>query len=270
MASTGKNQEIQNSSFLGIKRLAEALALDFSEIITPIEKILMEEELELFYDSYGDTFDGMTVFDNGQFFIHVNTFRGNRINSNRARFTIAHELGHYFIDNHRLGLKKGILSPHFSVNNENTNNRIEREADYFASCFLMPEERFKKFVYRRKFDFALLQEAAAYFNTSITATAIRFADIGNHPLMIVFGELGKIRWKWSSADFPFQYLLYSGKIPENSVMGEYFLDNKPINGTEEVWAIDWFNYVKDYEVSRKFFEHCIPHKHLALSIIWEK
>lgn len=270
MANTGKSLEIKNSSLLSIKRLAESLALDFSEVVTPIEKILEAEELELFYDSYGDMFDGMTVYDNSQFYIHVNTFRGNRPETARARFTIAHELGHYFVDNHRIGLKKGLLTPHFSSNNENTSSRIEKEADYFASCFLMPEERFKKFLYRRKFDFALIKEAAAYFNTSITATAIRFAAIGNHPLMIVFGEQGSIRWKWASDDFPYQHLLYTNKIPENSVMGEYFQDGKPVNGTEEVWAIDWFNYVMNDDTSRKFFEHCIPHKNLALSIIWEK
>ncbi|MEQ3662540.1 MAG: ImmA/IrrE family metallo-endopeptidase [Flavobacterium sp.] len=260
---------IQNSSLLAIKKLAEARALEFSDIVTPLDKILAEENLDLFYDSYGNNFDGMTIYDDTNFFIHINTFRGNKPNTSRARFTIAHELGHYFIDNHRIGLKKGLLSPHPSNNNENTHFRIEREADYFASCLLMPEEKFKKFILRKKFEFSIIKSLSEYFQTSITATAIRFADIGNHPLMIVFGENGKIKWKWSSEDFPFKYLLYSDKIPEDSVMGEYFYQNKQISGTEDIWPIDWFNYVKNDDIHRKFKEHCISHKHLALSIIWE-
>ncbi|MEQ3691921.1 MAG: ImmA/IrrE family metallo-endopeptidase [Flavobacterium sp.] len=260
---------IQNSSLLAIKKLAEAIALEFSDIVTPLDKILAEENLDLFYDSYGNNFDGMTIYDDTNFFIHINTFRGNKPNTSRARFTIAHELGHYFIDNHRIGLKKGLLSPHPSNNNENTHFRIEREADYFASCLLMPEEKFKKFILRKKFEFSIIKSLSEYFQTSITATAIRFADIGNHPLMIVFGENGKIKWKWSSEDFPFKYLLYSDKIPEDSVMGEYFYQNKQISGTEDIWPIDWFNYVKNDDIHRKFKEHCISHKHLALSIIWE-
>ena len=269
MASIEKNQMIKNSSFLSIKHLAESIALEFPDIVTPLDLILAEEELDLFYDTYGDTFDGMTIYDDSQFFIHINTFRGNRPNTTRARFTIAHELGHYFIDNHRVGLKQGLLSAHPSRNNENTHFKIEREADYFASCLLMPEERFKKLILRKKFEFSIITSLSEHFQTSITATAIRFADIGNHPLMIVFGENGKIKWRWNSEDFPFKYLLYSDKIPENSVMGEYFYQSKQPTGTEDIWPVDWFNYVKDDDVHRKFKEHCIPHKKLALSIIWE-
>lgn len=260
---------INNSSFLGIKDLAETIALEYPEFITPLEKILFEEDLDLFYDTYGDVFDGMTIYDDSRFFIHVNTFRGNKPNSQRSRFTIAHELGHYFITNHRIGLKKGLLSPHPSKNNENTHYKIEKEADYFASCLLMPEERFKKFVLRKKFDFSLIKNLSDLFHTSITATCIRFADLGNHPIFIVFGENGKIRWKYCSKDFPFQYLLYTNKIPEDSVMGEYFYQSKQPNGTEEVWPMDWFNYVSDKNSYRKFKEHCIPFKNIAFSIIWE-
>ena len=260
---------IKNSSLHAIKHLAESIALGFEETITPLEKIIQDEELRIFYDSYGDTFDGMTIYEDSGFYIHVNTFRGNRENTTRARFTIAHELGHYFINNHRIGLMKGHLTPHMSRNNEESYSKIEREADYFASCLLMPEERFKKFVQRKKFDAALLNVTAEHFNTSRTAAAIRFAAIGNHPLMIVFGKQNQVQWKWFSEDFPFQYLLYTNKIPENSVMGEYFSEGKKIIGTEQVWAVDWFNYVKDDDVNRKFFEYCISHNNLALSIIWE-
>jgi Zn-dependent peptidase ImmA (M78 family) len=260
---------VKNSSDLLIKHLAESIALEFPEVVTPLELILEEEGLNLFYDSYGNTFDGMTIYDQSQFFIHINTFRGNKPNTNRARFTIAHELGHYFLDNHRIGLMQGLLSPHPSKNNENTHNKIEREADYFASCLLMPEERFKKLVLRKKFDFSIIKLISDYFQTSITATAIRFADIGNHPLMIVFGENGKIKWRKNSDDFPFKYLLYSKKVPENSVMGEYFLNGKQPSNSEDIWPIDWFDYVKDDDVHRKFREHCITHKNMALSIIWE-
>lgn len=269
MGSIEKNPMIKNNSNSTIKHLAESIALEFEEIVTPLDVIIAQEELNLFYDSYGDIFDGMTIYDDSQFFIHVNTFRGNKPSTARSRFTIAHELGHYFIDSHRIGLKQGLLSPHPSRNNENTHNRIEREADYFASCLLMPEERFKKLIQKKKFEFAIIKSLSEHFQTSITATAIRFADIGNHPLMIVFGESGKIKWKWNSDDFPFKYLLYSEKVPEDSAMGEYFYKERQPVDTEDVWPVDWFNYVSDDDVHRKFREHCIVHKHMALSIIWE-
>lgn len=269
MASIQKSQVIKNSSLVRIKNLAEAIALGFSETMTPLEKIAEEEGVPLYYDTYGDTFDGMTIYDAPDFHIHINTSRGNKEGSTRGRFTVAHELAHYIIDHHRIGLMRGFLTPHISRNNEESHSRIEREADYFASCLLMPESRFKLFVKGRKFNFELLQATAAHFHVSITAAAIRFAAIGNHPLMIVFGRKGKIAWKWCSEDFPFQYLLYADKIPETTVMGDYFYGGKQVAGTDPVWAIDWFN-VRDRDVRRQFNEHCITHNDMALSIIWEK
>ncbi|CAM3684886.1 ImmA/IrrE family metallo-endopeptidase [Flavobacterium chungbukense] len=269
MKSTEKNEMIKVSSIIGIKDLAETIALEYPEIITPLEHILLEEDLDLYYDNYGNAFDGMTIYADSLFHVHINTFRGNKPGSPRARFSIAHELAHYFIDNHRVGLKKGLLKPHPSKNNELTHFRIEKEADYFASCLLMPEERFKKFVLRKKFDFSVIKTLSEHFHTSITATAIRFADLGNHPIMLVFAENGKIKWKNCSKDFPFQYLLFGSKVPEDSVMGEYFYKDRVSTGTEDVWAVDWFDFVTDRNIHRKFKEHCIPHKNLAFSIIWE-
>lgn len=260
---------IKNSSNLLIKRLAESIALEYVETITPLDKIIEDEEIELFYDSLGDYFDGMTIYDKNKFFIHINIDRGNKPDTKRGRFTIAHELGHFFLDNHRIGLKKGLLSPHLSINNINQNSKIEREADYFASNLLMPEEKFKTYIQKKPFDFQLIESLSNKFNTSITATAIRYSDIGKHPLMLVYCENGKIKWKWNSEDFPYKYLLNGNStIPEETVIGEFFYKNKFDNGTEEVWAVDWFDYVKDEDVNKKFKEHCKIYNNNALSIIW--
>ncbi|WP_253279787.1 ImmA/IrrE family metallo-endopeptidase [Nonlabens sp. MIC269] len=255
-----------------IKELAESIALEYKEKITPLNSILDDEGLAVFYDSYGkNTFDGMTFYDNGNFFIHLNTDLGNRADSAKGRFTLAHELGHYYIDSHRIGLKKGLLEPHQSRTNKKQFNQIEREADFFASCLLMPEERFLKDINRKPFSIELIDYLKDEYNVSRTACAFRFADIGNHDIMIVYGENGKVKWKYYSEHFPFKYLLYENKVAPNTVMGEYFgniTDN--LFKKEEIWAVDIFNYVNDDDVQRKFFEHCITYRGKALSIIWEE
>lgn len=140
-----------------IKEIAESIALEYRIKATPIESIIDDEGLAVYYDSYGkDTFDGMTFYDKGKFFIHLNTDLGNKLGSPKGRFTLAHELGHYYIDSHRIGLKKGLLEPHPSNTNRKQFNLIEREADYFASCLLMPEVRFRKDCYRKKFGIELI------------------------------------------------------------------------------------------------------------------
>ncbi|MGE9313219.1 ImmA/IrrE family metallo-endopeptidase [Niabella sp. CJ426] len=263
---------IDNTPLKHIKELAEFIALQHVDKVTPINFIAEREGLKLFYDSYEKgTFDGMTVYDDGCFYVHLNTDNGNRIDSERGRFTLAHELGHYFIDAHRVGLKQGLLEPHPSKIGIKQFNTIEREADYFASCLLMPESRFKEDIFRQKFSFDLLDCLCKRYKVSRTACAFRFAQIGNHPIMIVYSEKGQIKWKLESDDFPYKWLINGWEVPVNTVMGEYFYkaNTKDIYTTEKVWAIDWFNYVKDDAINRSFYEHCIPYQDKALSIIWE-
>lgn len=94
-----------------IKDLAEFIALEHNEIITPLNKIAELEEVPVFYDDYENAFDGTLVYDDG-FYIHINLSLGNSADSQRGRFTLAHELGHYFIDSHRTALKDGLLEAH--------------------------------------------------------------------------------------------------------------------------------------------------------------
>lgn len=263
---------INNTSLFHIKELAEFIALQYEDKITPLNQIVKKEGLNLFYDSYDKgTFDGMTVYDDDDFYIHLNIDNNNKENSVRGRFTLAHELGHYFIDAHRTGLKLGLMEPHPSKTNTKQFNLLEREADYFACCLLMPESRFKQDVFKKKFSFDLIDYLCKEYQVSRTACAFRFAQIGNHPIIIVYSEKGKIKWTYSSQDFPYKWLVNSNNVPKNTVMGEYFQKNNTtdIFKTEQVWAIDWFNYVKDVDIQKKFYEHCITYRESALSIIWE-
>lgn len=76
---------------------------------------------------------------NGQKYIMTNC---NTVNLGRKNFTIAHELGHYFL-NHELKHTEFDKQ----VNEECLNKEpMEYEADYFATCLLMPEEKVIKAV----------------------------------------------------------------------------------------------------------------------------
>lgn len=263
---------IAKKNRLKIKKLAEYIALQFDEKITPLERIVADENLDVFYDNYeSNTFDGMTIYDNGKFYIHINTYNGNRVDTDRGRFTLAHELGHYFIDTHRIGLKNGLLEPHPSLTNKAQYFSIEREADYFAACLLMPEERFRKDIGNKKFGIKVIDCLRSEYKISRTACALRFADIGNYPLLIVYAENNIIRWSYSSEDFPFKWMINDKIVPRNTVMGDYFNNNHiaEVFRTEQVWAIDCFKYVKNEDRQRKFYEHCITHKNSALSLFWE-
>ena len=68
---------IAKNNRLKIRKLAEYIALQFDEKITPLEKIVADENLDVFYDNYeSNTFDGMTIYDNGKFLVRQNVRTG--------------------------------------------------------------------------------------------------------------------------------------------------------------------------------------------------
>lgn len=66
------------------------------------------------------------------FIIRIAAFAGNL----RNRFTIAHELGHYFLHSH--GGRKRIRVARAG------SGKLEWEANWFAGAFLLPAEQFKR------------------------------------------------------------------------------------------------------------------------------
>ena len=116
-----KNQDKENRMILELRkknlRLAAIIADEFtSENITQLALIAQSESISTYYDHYEDSFDGMLVCDEeNKFHIHLNLDRGNSDVSSRGRFSFAHELAHYFIDEHRIPLITGQATPHGSL-----------------------------------------------------------------------------------------------------------------------------------------------------------
>lgn len=158
----------------------------------PLDKIAKDEGLCVIYDNYGkDTFDGMTWYEPklDRFFIHINIERGNTENSNKGRFTLAHELGHYFIDHHRLAMESGKMQPHIHCYNPFGKNEewvIEREADCFAANLLMPLSQFKMDLEGKIFSGQLIQLLAAKYHVSFSACAIRYMHLNIVPIFLIY------------------------------------------------------------------------------------
>jgi len=243
-------------------------------LLTDPQQIADELDLTCCISNYKRAFDGMLCYREGDFYLHLNVNEGEHIYMPRIRFTFAHELGHYIIDEHRNALKLPGASPHPSFPLVSQDIMVEREADHFAACLLLPENRVRKDVYRRKFNATLIDELSTKYNVSATATLLRFIALGNQPVMVVCSRNGSIAWHRESHDFPFTYPLYGhrGRVPENTSAGEYFYENKKNqNRAEIVFAGEWFNVQYKSDQNRKFFEYCYYFDSLnqVVSVIWE-
>lgn len=266
-----KNEFLSRSNVEDLNELASGIA-DYYFPYGQIDPIVIATKNNISYSfgNYSDSFDGLIECENNDFHIFINLDRLSQAYSERARFTFGHELGHYFIDEHRNSLLKGLSPSHCSITGFQSRNRAERQADYFSSCLLMPESGFRKYCHRKKFEFRIIEELSKKYSTSKTATALRFCAIGNHPIMVVYAYKGKIKWHWSSLDFRFRWLKHGkDKLPEDTVAGEYFSIGRISSSTEPVFAMDWFDLKFSNQAELPFKEHCLMQGVHTLSIIWE-
>ncbi len=100
------------------------------------------------------------------------------------RFSISHELGHYFLPEHIDAVidTNGI---HESRAGFASNNRYEMEADRFAAGLLMPRHLFLPALERAGEGLAAVDGLSALCKTSLHATAIRYTQCTHDPVAIV-------------------------------------------------------------------------------------
>jgi hypothetical protein len=105
-------------------------------------------------------------------------------NEGFQRFSVAHELGHYFTDGHLDHVLKdgGVHSSHAGFVSADP---YEMEADSFAAGLLMPSGLFKRAIGRRDPGLAAIEATATTCRTSLTATAIRYAELTSDAIAVV-------------------------------------------------------------------------------------
>jgi Zn-dependent peptidase ImmA (M78 family) len=258
-----------------LSKMADFVSSQFSDRnTTQLINIVEFESINLYVDHYEDSFDGMLVFDEGDFHIHLNIDRKNNINSTRGRFSLSHELAHYYINEHRIGLQNGLLEPHGSITDLNKHDPIELEADYFAGCLLMPYNKIYYFDQVKKFSLDKIKAISESFKVSLLAATIRYCQTCVHELMIVVSENNIVKWYDRNDHFPkwpFKFKVH-GKLPATSVAGEFFTkpDSK-FTSIEEIVPDDWFYPFKDdYKAARKMNEQCFyaDHYGYVISLLW--
>ena len=181
-----------------ISELAEDVWLNYSgERQVFLDSIANTVGISLSYGEYGVCFDGLLEHRNGCFHIYCNTAQNLSCNSPRARFSVAHELGHFFIDEHRNALLAG-RSPHFSFPERAETELVEMEANLFAANLLMPTSEYRKATSEVSAGLAGIIDLASIFTVSIQSSALRWMTLSHRPCAIVmFRENASAWWKTS-------------------------------------------------------------------------
>lgn len=109
---------------------------------------------------------GYLIESFGDWEIVVNSLHHPR----RQRFTIAHELGHYFL--HK-GQQKKFIDRKLFRNGDS--NSIETEANQFAAAILMPEQQFRSYISSES---KKVEDIAEHFGVSAASVQIRALNLG--------------------------------------------------------------------------------------------
>ncbi len=156
-------------------------------------------------DDFGDAFDGRLSYVGPRFLLCYNTkydrwpHRGSH--HPRTRFTIAHELGHFFLEEHRrtLVLRK---ATHASFTEFAASTRVERQADSFASGLLMPKYLLAPRINQESDpEPEVIRALASEFEVSMTGLLVRWVRLSHFPCATLCIREGRIAWGFVSAAF---------------------------------------------------------------------
>lgn len=168
------------------------------------DKLLESQGVVVCYGDFAYSFDGLLEYRDGNFFVYCNLLGETDRNSGRSRFTIGHETGHYFLDEHRNSLISGSAPSHASWCGFKSDNWAEREADLFSAHLLMPTKRFIKAARRVTAGLEGIYPLTEEFGSSLTATAIRYVDVMlDRSFLIKWSTEGKVQWTRYSDDWDF-------------------------------------------------------------------
>ena len=142
---------------------------DMYKIPVNVIKIAQNNNIDVFEADLSNKASGAIRYDitNDKFEILVN--KNDSIE--RQRFTIAHELGHFFL--HQDILRDEELHIDTLYRDSNSNDR-EKEVDYFAGALLMNKMLLEK-MYDENNSIA---ELANIFNVSVSAMTVRLDILG--------------------------------------------------------------------------------------------
>lgn len=165
--------------------------------------------------------------------------------SGRVNFTLAHEFGHYLL--HREALKDGIQCSRRDMMRWNAeHNKREAEANEFASYLLMPRNLFEIEMQKDALSLHLFQQAADYFDVSLTAAILKWLSFTTERAMLIVGKDGFVDWVWSSENLRKSGVYLQPKkepieLPQQSIAAQGDFDGECVEGVNHkagIWPFD--------------------------------
>ncbi|MGN7100316.1 ImmA/IrrE family metallo-endopeptidase [Ralstonia holmesii] len=152
------------------------------------------------------------------------------------RFSIAHELGHYFLDGHPEAVFRG-GDIHESRAGFDSPDQYELEADHFAAGLLMPSHLFDVAAGRYSDGLEAVKGLTGDCKTSLTASAIRYAQLTEAAVAIIVSHGSTVDYCFASESMRrvkgYRHLKKGAVLPRQSLTREFNQDRKNIESASE-------------------------------------
>jgi len=184
--------------------------IELSKIASPpvevFDIIKKEKLLHAEGADFGLDFDGRLEYLGHKYLLAYNTkynrdpFDSARLHHPRVRFTIAHELGHFYIENHRNILRSGKIRYTCTTERFLARKELELQADYFATGLLMPSRILSPLINSiPEPNLPKIKDLAGKFQVSLTSMMLRWVKLSHFPCGVFSVDPdGTIAWGWLS------------------------------------------------------------------------
>lgn len=164
------------------------------------------------------------------------------------RFTVAHELGHYFIEGHPEEILKTAPIHISRAGFTQGTSSIELEADHFASGLLMPSKLVGQVIGENRIGLDGIFALSEMAKCSLTASAIRAAECCDFPMAVVVSSNDKVAYAFLSDSFKrldkLTYLKKGSPLPTTHTL-RFNKDQKNISQARSICGqtslAEWFS-----------------------------
>lgn len=208
--------KIPKSRALKIKGLARNVIHEHGFTSLPVDPRKIAEKLNIEIQQFPPSMDeisGCLMKYEDSFAIGLSTAIKSEGFQN---FTIAHELGHYYIDGHPEALLSN--SVHYSKSYDSKGDKFEREADLFASELLMPWWLIQNILIGEN-SMKTVKQIAFECITSLTASAIKLVNCSRQQVAMLMLNKDTVDYMIVSDEFRFipkiDFIEKGEQIPEH-------------------------------------------------------
>lgn len=237
------NEALRLSRSRAIEKLAQ-LTVDCvvgNKIPIDVLKIAEREGIAVGAGNFGPDFKGRIEFHPSvrRFLLFYPNSKSDT-DWKQTRFSIAHELGHFYLPDHRKLLMSG--RTHNSRSGFICDNVLEREADEFAAALLIPDRLLASTPIAKQISLDSIVNVSMKADASVTASAIRGTRYTEEASILIASQNGRVRFIVPSEEaqaLGYRWIAQT-HFPMDSVTGRYVKSDGKSASSGRATSATWF------------------------------